>query len=171
MNAWMVALSFFLTSCSAGDKLDMRMSPRKMVDGAEVKYGIPHGLLSALVEVESRWNVKAKVLKDGVSGHTSYGLTQIQLDSALFIQRKKAESNGYKITKKNRITAQELMIPEVNIDYGAAYLKWLLVRHKNNAAWALSCFNAGPNSGICKAKKYSNYVGLILNAYINKTGN
>jgi hypothetical protein len=141
-----------------------------MVEGAEVKYGIPHGLLSALIEVESKWNVKAKVLKDGVSRHTSFGLTQIQLDSALFVQRKKAESNGYKITRKNKVTAKELMIPEINIDYGAAYLKWLLVRHKNNVAWALSCYNAGPGSGICKAKKYSNYVGLILNAYVDKTG-
>lgn len=123
-----------------------------MVKAAEIKYELPDGLLDAVKHVESSGNHRAIVKKDGKSGKTSYGLFQIQYASAKTV--------GYKGA------ASALMDPEVNIEYGAKYLKWLLDTHGNNVAWALSCWNYGPNSTVCKTKKYSPYVGLVLNALI-----
>lgn len=137
-------------NCLAVDEVKLQIP--NMVRAAEIKYELPEGILAAVTHVESSGNHKAIVHNDGKSGKTSYGLLQIQLASARTV--------GF----KGR--AGELMRPETNIEYGAKYLRWLLDTHNDNTAWALSCFNAGPNSFICKNKKYSPYVGLVLNAMI-----
>lgn len=139
-------------SCFAADSI--RLQIPNMVQAAEIKYELPKGILTAVTFVESSGNHRAIVRHDGKSGKTSYGLLQIQLASARTVGFK-----GRPI---------ELMKPEVNIEYGARYLRWLMDNHDNNVAWSLSCFNAGPNSFICKEKKYSPYVGLVLNAYVSQ---
>lgn len=147
---------------------NIKLEINNMIRAAEIKYALPEGLLAALVHTESSGNHKAKVVNDGSSGNTSYGLVQIQLSSARFIQKIKAERYAIKIRKVDRVMPSQLMTPEINIDYGAAYLKWILETHENNISWALTCYNSGPNSRLCKNKRYSSYVGLVFNAYLLK---
>lgn len=142
------------TNVCATETSDIQLQIPNMLQGAEIKYEIPTGLLSAMAYVESSGNHKAFVKHDGKGSMSSYGLLQLQLASAR--------------TVKFKGKAKELMNPETNIEYGAAYLRWLLETHENNVAWALTCWNTGPNSYVCRNKKYSSYVGLVLNAYLNQ---
>lgn len=156
-------------SHSSSETLPIKLHIVNLIKAAEIKYELPSGLLRALIFVESSMNHKALVERDGVSGLASYGLAQIQLDAAILMQRLKAKRDGLKLHKSELIKPKDLMRPEVNVEYGAMYLKWLLQTHRNDIAWALSCYNSGPNSvGICKNKRYSHYVGLVLNALISQ---
>jgi len=123
-----------------------------MLKAAEIKYEIPEGLLVAIAEVESGGNPRAFVAEDGNSGLASHGLLQVQLASAKTV--------GFKGKSK------ELMRPDVNIEYGAAYFKWLLETHNKDLSWALTCYNVGVGHRMCKNKKYSNYPAKVLNAYV-----
>ena len=111
-----------------------------IVRAAEIKYELPPGLLAAMVQVESAGNHKAYVKQDGASRKPSHGLLQVQLASARHV--------GF------RGTVKELMRPEVNVEYGAAYLAWLLKESKGDYALALSCYNTGPYSTTCLNKRY-----------------
>ena len=162
----MIIVLSSINATSADESMKLKID--NIIRAAEIKYDLPQGILAALVHVESSGNHKVVVELDGTSNASSYGLTQIQLDAARFIQRSKAEDNRVKLNKKDLVKASDLLIPEINVDYGGAYLKWMLDTHRNDLAWALSCYNAGPNSYICKHKKYSPYVGLVFNAYMKK---
>lgn len=116
----------------------------------EVKYDLPRGILKAIIYVETKGNPKAFVREDGKSKHSSFGIMQIQYGSAKQV--------GFK-GKPN-----ELMQPHINIEYGAAYLRWLLDRSEENYSRALSCFNHGPFSIVCKTNKPTAYSMSILNA-------
>lgn len=154
-------------NAKANDKITLQLP--NMIRAAEIKYELPKGIMQALIKTESNFNYKAFVAHDGSSNLPSYGLAQIQLDAAHLVQRIKARENGVRLNKKDLITPKRLMNPETNVEYAAAYLRWILNNHKNNIALSLSCYNAGVNSSICKNKKYSPYVGLVLNAWIQKT--
>lgn len=130
------------------------LSQEELLIATEINLDLPKGILKAISKVESNHNNKAFVKHDGSSAHASYGLLQIQLASA--------RQMGFKGKPK------DLLKPEVNIKYGGAYLKWLLDLTRNDYAKALTCYNAGPYSKQCRSKKYSSYVGLILNAWINQ---
>jgi soluble lytic murein transglycosylase-like protein len=169
VRTYVVLIVAFFLSVNAYGSDSIRMLIPDMIKAAEIKYNLPEGILKALVKVESSFNHKALVRNDGTSGRTSYGLTQIQLDGARLVQRIKAKEEDISLKKRDLITPKKLMNPETNIEFGAAYLKWLLDEHEDNVAWALSCYNAGPNSHICKSRKYSPYVGSILNAWLDKT--
>lgn len=149
------------------DEMNIKLEIPNMIKAAEIKYDLPQGLLQALVLTESSGNHKVFVKNDGSSNKTSYGLVQIQLDSARLIQRIKAKEDGVLLAKRDFITPKKLMKPETNLDYGAAYLKWLLNTHKNDVSLALSCWNVGVNSSICKGGRYYGpYVGKIFNNWI-----
>jgi soluble lytic murein transglycosylase-like protein len=179
-NLISIFLLLVVSSVSNGANLPSQPNPLELhlptlIRAAEMKYELPEHILEAMVLVESNGNLKAINKDDGTTAHKSrgikirsYGLLQMQLDSAKVVQILKAKDDGITLTKRDIITAKQLMIPEINLDYGAAYLKWLLKTHNNDIAWALSCYNAGPNGSICKNKKYSSYVGLILNAWITR---
>lgn len=152
----LLSLCFLISANAyAVDATDIQLQIPNMLEGAEIKYEIPKGLLSAIAHVESSGDHNAFVKRDGKGNKSSYGLLQLQLASAR--------------TVKFKGKAKELMNPETNIEYGAAYFRWLLETHSNNVAWSLTCWNSGPNSSACKNKRYSSYVGLVLNAYINQT--
>lgn len=147
-----------------------------MLKAAEIKYELPEGLLLALAHVESNGNANAINKDDGNKLHKeqglkikSYGLLQIQLATARMIQRLMAKQQKFIINKHNTIKSNDLMKAEINIEYGAFYLKWLLQTYNDNVARSLSCFNAGTASYFCKNNKYNgDYVGKILNAWIKK---
>ena len=138
-------LILFLPHITAADSVETIL--RK----AEVKYKFPTGLLTAMASVESGLNHKAFVEADGVGGRSSFGLLQVQLGSARQV--------GFKDSP------QELMKHHVNVEYAAKYLDWLLKTHENDLAWALVCFNAGPNSKLCKNKRTTPYISAVLNAW------
>jgi soluble lytic murein transglycosylase-like protein len=125
-----------------------------VIKQAESKYNLPKGLISAVAYVESRHDHKAFVKEDGYSKQSSFGLMQIQLGTA--------RQMGFKGKSK------ELLRPDINIEFGAAYLRWLLNYTKNDYAKALTCYNAGPYSELCKSGRYSNYSGQVLNALLNQ---
>lgn len=112
-------------------------------------YNFPEGLLKAIGQVESSGNHTKFTLKDGKS--SSYGFMQIKHGAA--------KEMGFKGNPK------ELLNFKTNIKYGAAYLAAMRKRAKGDLALALTCYNAGPYSFLCKNKKYSPYVGKVLNAW------
>lgn len=144
-----------------------------MITAAEMKYDLPNKLLAALIQVESAGKHLAinkddgnKALKDQGVKVTSHGLVQIQLGTAKMVQIEKAKAMGVDLNKKDIITAKQLMSPETNIEYGAMYLKWLLANHDNDISLALTCYNSGAFSRMCKNKVYyGKYVGKVLNAW------
>lgn len=146
MNIRLIIIGLLIPSIVSSD-----VTVAKLFSAAEFRYGLPKGVLAAIAQVESGTNVTAIKISDGFDKKTSYGLMQIKLDTANFIGP--------------NINAQQLMDPEININRAAAYLKWLLNRSGHDLALALSCYNAGPNSLTCRSKLYSQYVGLVLNAW------
>ena len=144
-----------------------------MVKAAEIKYDLPQGLLQAVMMVESNGNHIAINPNDGNKLHKSrgmripsYGLLQIQHATAIFIQRTMYEQEKRTLYKRDIIKVKDLMRPSINIEYGAYYLKWLLQEKDNDVSLTLTCFNAGPNSHLCKNERYyGEYVGKVLNAW------
>lgn len=115
----------------------------------EVKYGLPKGILSAIIQVESAGSPDVVVKNDGISHKNSYGLLQIQYRTAKFM--------GFKGKSK------ELLQPEVNLEYGARYLAWILQNvAQNDVGRALVCYNAGPYSKACKGVQ--RYTSKVLTA-------
>lgn len=164
---------------------DLNLDISHLIIASEIKYDLPRGLLEAIVRTESSGNHKATNHNDGNSAQKSaglqiksYGLMQLQLDTAHLVQRIKAGKNvvflkkGQKLPKTTKaieyyVDGHDLLNPEINIDYGAAYLAWLLKNSKNDVALALTCWNVGPNSKICKGKRYyGEYVGKVLNNFV-----
>lgn len=131
------------------------------VENVESHYNLPKGILRAIIKVESGGKVNIVNPNDGtrlqkLQGKVvkSLGLMQIQLAAAYSV--------GF------RGKAKELLHPMVNIEYGARYLKLMLTSHQNNLAQSLTCWNAGPNSASCLNKKYTPYVGNVLNALYSR---
>lgn len=94
---------------------------------AEYTKGIPKNLLKAVCKTESGLDKTALRLKDG-GKHTSYGLCQIQYQTAVFL-RYTGDEHG-------------LMNVYTNALYSAEYLKYQYRRYGN---WydAISAYNSG----------------------------
>jgi soluble lytic murein transglycosylase-like protein len=121
---------------------------------AEIKYGISSGVLVAMSKVESNHNIKAFVKHDGKHLESSYGLMQIQYSAAKTV--------GF--TGK----PHELMRPDINIEYAAKYLRWILDQTNDNYAKAVCGYNAGSNTPVCKHFGNTRYVALVFNAMIRQ---
>lgn len=96
-----------------------------------LQYDLPPGLLSALCYVESTHNISAVNPDDGKSA--SLGICQVKLKTAKWM--------GFKGTEA------DLMKPENNIKYAAAYLKYQLVRY-DNLPKAVIAYNLGNAKGL-----------------------
>ncbi len=107
------------------------------------------------------------------------------LDVDLLASVVHAESNSH-VHARSRVGAQGLMqlmpgtaaelgvhdafIPEQNVDAGAAYLDSLLTRYRNNLAFALAAYNAGPGAvdrwhGIPPYRETRLYVARIIHEF------
>lgn len=149
LRIFILVTTLFVPSSLSGEP----QAPLKlMFSNVEQRYSLPSGILSALSYVESKHRASAFVRHDGKSHKASHGLVQIQMAAA--------RQMGFKGT------AKELMVPSVNIEYGAAYLNWLLMKKNKDVARALVCYNSGLHSSLCKSGLYTNYVGLVLNALV-----
>jgi soluble lytic murein transglycosylase len=88
---------------------------------------LPPDLIAAVIWAESRF-------RDQESHAGARGLMQITPETAEFIER---DSGG------NTFTAEDLSDPDINIRYGAYYLRYLLDKFDGNEVAALAAYNAG----------------------------
>ena len=89
--------------------------------------GIDPALIAAVIFEESKF-------RDQTSHAGARGLMQITPETARFIAR---DSGG------TRFTEADLATPQVNISYGAYYLRYLLRRYDGNEMLAVAAYNAG----------------------------
>jgi soluble lytic murein transglycosylase len=90
--------------------------------------GIDPALIAGVIYAESHF-------RDGqVSAAGALGLMQLTPETARYIARK---SGG------NAFTVQDLATAQVNIAYGAYYLRYLMRRYGDNEAFALAAYNGG----------------------------
>lgn len=112
-----------------------------MFTATSIQFELPRNLLTSLCYVESNHNPKAIHKDDGNSN--SVGVCQVKLSTA--------RSLGFKGTEK------QLLDPETNIYYSAKYLKYQLLRYKNNSTNAIIAYNRGNAKGLTRTK-YSDKV-------------
>ena len=91
------------------------------------QYNLPPGLLQSLCYIESNHRVEVINYNDG-DGH-SYGVCQIKYKTAKYL--------GFKGTP------EQLMEPQNNIKYAAAYLAYQMKRYKGNISKAVIAYNKG----------------------------
>jgi soluble lytic murein transglycosylase len=84
-------------------------------------------LVAAVIYEESRF-------RDQTSHAGARGLMQITPDTARFIAR---DSGGTAFTER------DLATPQINISYGAYYLRYLLRQYDGNETLAVAAYNAG----------------------------
>jgi soluble lytic murein transglycosylase len=89
--------------------------------------GLDPALMAAIIYEESRF-------RDQTSHAGARGLMQITPATAEFIAR---DSGGTAFTQR------DLATPQVNISYGAYYLRYLLRRYDGNVTLAVAAYNAG----------------------------
>ena len=90
--------------------------------------GLDPSLIAAVIYTESRF-------RDGQTSHAgAQGLMQITPATARMIARK---SGGV------AFTVEDLGTPQVNIAYGAWYLRYLMQRYAGNETFALAAYNGG----------------------------
>ena len=92
-----------------------------------IEKGIDADLIAAIIYEESRF-------RDQTSAAGARGLMQITPKTDAFIAR---DSGG------TRFTQRDLATPQINISYGAYYLRYLLRQYDGNTALAVAAYNAG----------------------------
>lgn len=130
---------------SGGVKGAAYVTPDGLAKKASQLYGVPYGLVKAMMKVESGYNPYA------VSDKGAVGLMQIMPE-----------------------TAQEMGInpydPESNVLGGTMYIKKLLDMYGGNVGLALAAYNAGTGNvskyeGIPPFEETRNYVDKVLSYY------
>lgn len=99
----------------------------KLINQNAIKYNIESCVIASVINVESSFNKKAK------SSAGAIGLMQILPSTASYV------SEIYNIEYKNQ---NDLLTPDVNIEIGSAYLRYLLDKF-GNLETALASYNAG----------------------------
>ena len=131
----LVILSMYTTNMSSAYLAALFLSVSQ-------NYNLPTQLLSALCYVESTHKVSAYHMDDGNS--PSLGICQVKLGTARLL--------GF------RGTEEQLMAPEVNIEYAGKYLNKQLSRYNQDVHKAVSAYNAGTwmtnDKGETKNRKY-----------------
>ncbi|CUZ83523.1 lytic murein transglycosylase [Serratia marcescens] len=96
-----------------------------VVSAAEQRFGIPAGLLGAVISKESSGNANA------MSGKGAIGLTQVMPNTA--------RGMGYDPEELKRN-------PAMQVEAGARYLKQMIDAHDGNVSAALAAYNWGPGN-------------------------
>ena len=100
----------------------------QIVTGHSDNYGLDPALLAAVIYRESKFDPKA------VSSSGAIGLMQLLPDTAEGIAQ---------YTGGSRYRVEDLYDPEINVRYGAFYLKRLLRKYDGDVRLALAAYNAG----------------------------
>ncbi len=100
---------------------------KELIDETANKYSLDKHLVYALIMTESKFDAGAKSLKD------ASGLMQLTPDTALWCAEKIGDAN----------LAAEVTVPEVNVNLGCFYLKYLLDMYDGEESAALAAYNAG----------------------------
>jgi soluble lytic murein transglycosylase len=101
-----------------------------IVRGHARNYGLDPSLLAAIIYTESRFNARAR------SDAGAMGLMQLLPDTARGIALR---------TGGHKFVVDDLYSPEINVRYGAWYLRNLLDRYGDERT-ALAAYHAGPGN-------------------------
>jgi len=99
-----------------------------IVRGHAANYHLDPALLAAVIETESKFNASAR------SDAGAVGLMQLTPSTAKGIAL---------YTGGSRFRLSDLTNPEINVRYGAWYLRHLLDKYDNDERTALAAYNAG----------------------------
>jgi soluble lytic murein transglycosylase len=102
-----------------------------IVRGHSVHYHLDAALLAAVIEAESKFNANAR------SSAGAVGLMQLTPSTAKGIAQYTG-GGGFRVS--------DLTNPEINVRYGAWYLRHLLDRYRDNERLALAAYNAGEDN-------------------------
>jgi soluble lytic murein transglycosylase len=107
----------------------LRYTP--IVRGHAAHYDLDPALLAAVIETESKFNADAR------SSAGAVGLMQLTPRTAEGIAQ---------YTGGHDFRVSDLTNPEINVRYGAWYLRHLLDRYRQNEVLALAAYNAGEDN-------------------------
>jgi soluble lytic murein transglycosylase len=105
------------------------LSHQDAIKAASVRHTVNPYLVAAVINAESKWDV------DVVSGAGAVGLMQVLPSTADELSRR-GRVDGH------RFPPDKLSDPDVNIEYGTAYLRYLVERY-HEIEVALAAYNAG----------------------------
>jgi soluble lytic murein transglycosylase len=129
-----VALAALALVASRGPVFIQRMyhplANEKAIAAAAARHGVDPYLVAAVVAVESGFKA------DAVSSHGAVGLMQVLPSTAEELFRE-GDAGG------TDAPPSRLSAPDVNLEYGTAYLSQLLRRFEDTRT-ALAAYNAGP---------------------------
>lgn len=94
------------------------------------EYGVPASLIAAMIKTESGYRPTV------VSGKNAYGLMQVTESTGIWIRER---------MERDDVMPDDLLIPEVNIQYGTWYMHYLLNKYDQENL-ALIAYNAGPGT-------------------------
>lgn len=129
--------------------LPMEIPFRAAIERTAERYELDSLLLAAVVEAESNFNPRV------VSPRGAVGLTQVMPMTAF-------PHAGDETV--------DLHDPEVNLDAGARYLRWLLDQYEGNTELALAAYNAGPGNvaryrGVPPFSETRGFVRKVMSLY------
>lgn len=127
-----ILISFIsFTLCLSGYKTFLSLThPIKyekiIISNCEL-FDLDEDVVASLINVESGYK------KDAKSNKNAIGLMQIKLETANYLND---------IENKSHITEEDLFIPEINIEYGCKYLRYLINKFEDINT-SLAAYNAG----------------------------
>lgn len=129
--------------------LPMEIPFRAAIERTAERYALDSRLLAAVVEAESNFNPRV------VSPRGAVGLTQVMPMTA---------------SPRTGGGSSDLHDPEVNLDAGARYLRFLLDQFDGNTELALAAYNAGPGAvaryrGVPPFGETRGYVRKVMTLY------
>jgi soluble lytic murein transglycosylase len=124
----------------------------QIVTGHSDNYGLDPALLAAVIYRESKFDPNA------VSSSGAVGLMQLLPDTAKGIAQ---------YTGGSKFRVQDLYDPEINVRYGAFYLKRLLGKYDGDVRLALAAYNAGQANVDSWVKEGKGIAFEETRAYVN----
>jgi len=103
---------------------------QRMLRATAASHRLDPDLVEAIARAESGLNPRA------VSPAQAYGLMQLRIGTATEMAKRPG----------NRpVTAEELLQPELNVELGCRYLRWLMNLYGGDVRLVLMAYNAGPS--------------------------
>jgi soluble lytic murein transglycosylase len=121
---WIAASPLFR---DAVREIELPLHHEDIIRQQAAEKNLDPALLASMIDVESKF-------VDRTSAAGAQGLMQLMPGTARFIARK---SGG------TRFELSDLATPQVNIAYGAWYLRYLLDRYRGNVVLAIAAYNGG----------------------------